>query len=216
LRDEMQEYFRPLAVSRKKDPQEDLLSGLVHAEHEGSHLDSTEMLQMLTLLLVAGNETTTTLIGNAVITLLDHPDQLARLRAEPELMPLAIDEVLRFSSPIQFDPRRSTGSGEFHGVKFEENDLILCWLGSANRDEEVFEQPDLFDIGRAKNPHVAFGHGLHFCLGHNLARLEAAVALDALLAGTSKIELAGDAELPLHPSPVFRSFTEIRVALSES
>lgn len=214
LRDEMQDYFTPLAEARKKNPQDDLLTGLVHAEHEGSHLDRGEMLQMLILLLVAGNETTTTLIGNAVITLLEHPDQLARLRADPGLMPLAVDEVLRFASPIQFDPRRCAEAGEVQGVKFEENDLILCWLGSANRDEEVFDQPERFDVGRVKNPHLAFGHGLHFCLGHNLARLEAAVALEALLEGTSRIELRGDAELPLHPSPVFRSFTEIPVSLS--
>jgi cytochrome P450 len=214
LRDEMQTYFKPLALARKSDPQDDLLTGLVHAEHEGSHLNQEEMLQMLILLLVAGNETTTTLIGNAAITLLEHPHQLARLRAEPKIMPLAVDEVLRFASPIQFDPRRCTEAGEIHGVRFEENDLMLCWIGSANRDEEVFDQPDRFDVGRVKNPHLAFGHGLHFCLGHNLARLEARVALDALLEGTSGIERVGDAELPLHPSPVFRSFTEIRVALS--
>ena len=98
-------------------------------------------------------------------------------------------------------------------MKLEETDLVMCWLGSANRDEKVFEQPDRFDVGRVKNPHLAFGHGTHFCLGHNLARLEAATALGALLEGTSAIELTGG-ELPLHPSPVFRSFTEIGVRLS--
>jgi cytochrome P450 len=189
LRDDMDAYFVPLAEERKRSPQDDLLSGLVHAEHEGSQLDAAEMLQVVTLLLVAGNETTTTLIGNAAITLLEHPDQLARLRAEPELMPRAVDEALRFASPIQFDPRRSTADQEIHGVEVHENDLVLCWLGSANRDEALFEDPDVFDISREKNPHIAFGYGVHFCLGHNLARLEAAVALDALLQGTREFQL---------------------------
>ncbi len=213
LRAEMNAYFSPLADARRQDPRDDLLSGLVRAEHEGSHLETSEMLEMLILLLVAGNETTTTLIGNAMITLLEHPDQLERLRAEPALMSSAIDEVLRFASPIQFDPRRVAAADEIQGVPLAENDLVLCWLGSANRDEAVFEAPDRFDIGREKNPHLAFGYGLHYCLGHNLARLEAEVALEALFEATSTIELTGGAPLPLHPSPVFRSFTEIPVKL---
>jgi cytochrome P450 len=210
---EMRAYFTPLAEQRRAEPRDDLLTGLVQAEHEGSMLDHAEMLQMLILLLVAGNETTTTLIGNAVVTLLEHPDQGARLRAQPELMPTAIDEVLRFSSPIQFDPRIAARDMELHGVKVRENDIVLCWIGSANRDESIFERPDHFDIGRDKNPHLAFGYGTHYCLGHNLARLEAQIALEALLAHTRSFERIDDAELPLHASPVFRSFTELPLRL---
>jgi cytochrome P450 len=210
---EMGRYFTPLAEKRRAEPRDDLLTGLVQAEHEGSTLEHAEMLQMLILLLVAGNETTTTLIGNAVVTLLEHPEQLARLRARPELMPLAVDEVLRFASPVQFDPRRATSDVELRGVQIRENDFVLCWLGSANRDEEIFERPDEFDVGREKNPHLAFGYGTHHCLGHNLARLEARIALEALLAHTSDFERIDDAELPLHASPVFRAFTEIPVRL---
>lgn len=181
LRDAMHAYFVPLAKDRAESPRDDLLTGLVQAEHEGSRLSFEEMLAMLTLILVAGNETTTTLIGNAVLELIAHPEQEARLRANPGLLPNAIEEVLRFSSPVQFDPRRATRDVELAGLKIRENELVLCWLGSANRDAAVFERPDTFDVAREKNPHIAFGFGVHFCLGSNLARLEAEVALRALL-----------------------------------
>jgi cytochrome P450 len=213
LRQEMQRYFVPLAEARKRNPQDDLLTGLVQAEHEGSKLDHDEMLAMLVLLLVAGNETTTTLIGNAVLTLLEHPDELKRLRDDPSLMPAAIDEVLRFESPVQFDPRRVASDTEVAGVKLAENAMVLNWLGSANRDEQVFERPDVFDVGRKKNPHLAFGYGTHHCLGHNLARLEASVALEVLLARTSHFERTDSAALPLHPSPVFKAVTKLPLRL---
>jgi len=213
LLDEMRAYFVPLAQERARRPQEDLLTGLVQAEHEGSKLSHEEMLQMLILLLVAGNETTTTLISNAVIELLAHRDAEARVRAEPELVEPLVEEVLRFSSPVQFDPRRVTRDVEIAGVKLAENDYVLCWLGSANRDEAVFERPDAFDPERSKNPHLAFGFGAHYCLGANLARLEARVALGALFARTRAIEPAWKGELPLHPSPVFRAVTALPVRL---
>jgi cytochrome P450 len=214
LLDEMRGYFVPLAEERARHPQEDLLTGLVQAEHEGSKLSHEEMLQMLILLLVAGNETTTTLISNAVIELLAHPDACARLRREPALLETAIEEVLRFSSPVQFDPRRVTRDVELEGVALAKDDYVLCWLGSANRDESAFERPDAFDPARQKNPHLSFGFGAHYCLGANLARLEARVALGALLARTRAIEPAWSGELPLHPSPVFRAVTSLPVRLA--
>jgi cytochrome P450 len=213
LFDEMRDYFVPLAEQRRARPQEDLLTGLVLAEHEGSKLSYDEMLSMLVLLLVAGNETTTTLIGNAAQTLLDHPDAEKRLRAEPHLLPSAIDEVLRFSSPVQFDPRRATRATTLHGVEIRPDDFVLCWLGSANRDERVFERPDVFDPARERNPHLAFGFGAHYCLGANLARLEARVAIGALLERTRGFERVGSEPLPLHPSPVFRAVTRLPVRL---
>jgi cytochrome P450 len=213
LRGEMQRYFVPLADARRREPRDDLLTGLVQAEHEGSKLDHEEMLAMLVLLLVAGNETTTTLIGNAVLALLDHPGELKRLRDDPSLMPTAIDEVLRFSSPVQFDPRRATRSAEVAGTRIAENTMLLCWIGSANRDEQVFERPEVFDVGRRKNPHLAFGFGTHHCLGHNLARLEASVALEVLLARTQSFERTDSESLPLHPSPVFKAVTKLPVRL---
>src|SRR5262249_52484901 len=203
----------PLAEQRKREPREDLLTGLVLAEHEGSKLSYDEMLSMLVLLLVAGNETTTTLIGNAALELLAHPDAEKRLRDDPALLPTAIDEVLRFSSPVQFDPRCARGRTRLHGVAIEPDDFVLCWLGSANRDERVFERPDVFDIGRERNPHIAFGFGPHYCLGANLARLEARLAIGELLARTRRLERIGAEELPLHPSPVFRAVTKLPVRL---
>jgi cytochrome P450 len=213
VRDEMSRYFVPLAEQRRREPKDDLLTGLVQAEHEGSKLDHEEMLAMLVLLLVAGNETTTTLIGNAVLALLEHPGELKRLRDDPGLMPYAVDEVLRFESPIQFDPRRANRDTEIAGTKIAENTLVLNWLGSANRDERAFERPDVFDVARQKNAHLSFGYGTHHCLGHNLARLEASVALEVLLARTASFERTDMGELPLHPSPVFKAVTKLPLRL---
>jgi cytochrome P450 len=214
LIDEMRDYLVPLAQERKQRPKEDLLTGLVQAEHEGSRLSHEEMIQMVVLLLVAGNETTTTLIGNAALELAARPDLADALRREPARLDAAIEEVLRWSSPVQFDPRRVTRTVELHGVKLEPDDYVLCWIGSANRDETVFERADVFDPAREKNPHIAFGFGAHYCLGANLARLEARVALEALLAATRSIERAGSDPLPLHPSPVFRGVTTLPLRLA--
>jgi cytochrome P450 len=211
---EMRGYFVPLAEERRRAPQEDLLTGLVQAEHEGSRLSHDEMLSLLVLLLVAGNETTTNLIGNAVLELVAHPEAEKRLREDPALLPTAVDEVLRYASPVQFDPRRATREVELHGVRLRPDDYVLCWLGSANRDERVFERPDVFDVGRDRNPHLAFGFGPHYCLGANLARLEARVSLEALFAHTKGFELATAEPLPLHPSPVFRAVTKLPLRIA--
>jgi len=210
---EMRAYFAELAEERRRQPRDDLLTGLVQAEVEGSKLTHDEMLQMLVLILVAGNETTTTLIGNAVLELLAHPDQLVRLRANPDLTTSAVDEILRYSSPVQMDPRRATRSVEVRGQRIEANQLAVCWIGSANRDEDVFPDADRFDIGRTDNYHLAFGFGPHYCLGSNLARLEAQVALRALLARTRSFERTDDEPLPLHPSIVFRGVTRLPLRL---
>jgi cytochrome P450 len=210
---QMREYFLPLVEERRVEPREDLLSGLVAAEAEGSKLEFDEMIQMLILLLVAGNETTTTLIGNAVLALLDHPDQLERLRADRELLPTAVEEVMRFASPVQLDPRRATRDTEIDGVEIEAEQVLITWLGSANRDEEVFVAPEVFDVGRKDNRHLGFGFGQHFCLGANLARLEARVAVGALLDHTRGFRRTDDEPLPLHPSIVFRGVTALPLEL---
>jgi len=218
LRQEMRAYLVPLAEQRKREPREDLMTGLVQAEHEGSRLSHDEMLQMLILLLVAGNETTTTLIGNAVLALLAHPEQAQRLRADLARVPAAVEETLRWSSPVQFAPRRASQRVVLHGVEIQPDDFVLCWIGSANRDERVFERAEVFDPERPRLPHLAFGFGPHFCLGANLARLEAVVAIETLLARTKSIEsaFASEAELPIHPSPVFRGVTGLPVRLSRA
>ena len=209
----MEAYFRVLVEERRRRPREDLLSGLVAAELEGSRLSFDELLAMLVLLLVAGNETTTTLIGNAVLALLEHPDALAAVRARPELLPGAVEEVLRWSSPVQMDPRRATRSTEIRGHRIEPGQIVLSWLGSANRDEAVFERPEEFDVARRDNRHLAFGFGPHYCLGASLATLEAEVALGVLLARTRSFARTDDAPLPLHPSIVFRAVTRLPLAL---
>ena len=213
IRSELEAYFVRLVEARRSEPRDDLLSALVAAELEGSRLSFEELLAMLILLLVAGNETTTNLIGNAVLDFLDHPDALAALRADPSLMPDAVEEVLRFSSPVQMDPRRAARDVELHGIPVDAGGIVLCWLGSANRDEAVFEDPDRFDIRRSKNPHLAFGFGPHYCLGGPLAELEAEVALRVLLARTRSFRRADDAPLSLHPSIVFRGVRCLPVVL---
>jgi cytochrome P450 len=213
LLDDMGTYFSELAEVRRRAPREDLLTGLVHAEVEGSKLTRDEMVSLLVLLLVAGNETTTTLIGNAVLDLLDHPDQLARLRRESDLIPSAIEEVLRYSSPVQMDPRCATRRVELHGQVIEAKEIIVSWLGSANRDEEVFAHPERFDISRSDNRHLSFGFGPHYCLGANLARLEAQVAIRTLLTRTRSFARTSSEPLPLHPSIVFRGVTRLPVRL---
>ena len=216
LREEMRAYLIPLAEERKRAPREDLMTGLVQAEHEGSRLSHDEMLQMLILLLVAGNETTTTLIQNCVLELLASPEWEQRARADLALVPAVIEETLRHSSPVQFAPRRALAESTLHGVEIRPDDFLLCWIGSANRDAKVFDDAERFDPLREKSPHIAFGFGPHYCIGANLARLEARVALEALLAKTSRLEPAWTGDLPVHPSPVFRGVTELPVRLTAS
>lgn len=211
--DEMRAYFGRMARDRSARPRDDLLSGLVAAETEGSKLSFEEMLSMLVLLLIAGNETTTSLISNTVLELLEHPDALARLRADPAWIPAAVDEVMRFSSPVQMDPRRATRDVEVCGVKIRRDEYAVCWLGSANRDEQVFANPERFDIERAAGKHLGFGFGPHYCLGANLARLEAQVAIRTLLEQTDGFERTDSSPLPLHPSIVFRGVGRLPLEL---
>ena len=210
---EMRDYFAALAAERRREPREDLLSGLVAAELDGSRLRADEMLAMLVLLLVAGNETTRTLIGNAVRTLLRHHAELARLRSEPALVASAIEEVLRFDSPLPVTSRRAARSFECAGREVAANQIVLLWLASANRDGAVFEDADRFDIARSPNRHVSFGFGPHFCLGANLARLEAQVALRTLLERTRSFALASSEPPPLHPSFAINAVTALPLAL---
>ena len=168
---------------------------------------------MLVLLLVAGNETTTNLIGNSVLELLAHPAALAELRADHDLVPGAIDEVLRFASPVQMDPRRATRATTVQGVAVAPEEFVLCWLGSANRDEAAYDRPDEFDIHRQRSAHLAFGFGPHYCLGAALATLEAEIALRVLLERTRDFARVDDAPLRIHPSIVFRGVRSLPMRL---
>jgi len=187
---EMQAYLPELVAQRRAAPAGDLLTRLVQAEVEGERLSGEEILAFVQLLLVAGNETTTNLLNNAMLCLLENPDQFAQLRAAPELLPSAIEEVLRYRSPLQFMYRATRRDVAMHGRTIPAGKLVLAVIGSANRDARVFRDPDRFDITRDPNPHIAFGHGIHFCLGAALSRLEARIALAELLARFDRFELA--------------------------
>ena len=185
-------YFRPIITERRAAPQEDIVSALAQAEDEGDRLTEREMLNMLRLLLIAGNETTTNLIGNGMLALLRHPDQLQRLREDPSLIPAAVDELLRFDSPVQTDFRRVLEDCEVNGFAVRRRDNIVVLLGAANRDPDVFENPDRLDVGRNDRSHLSFGRGIHHCLGAPLARLEGRIVLETLLERFPEIRLLGE------------------------
>jgi cytochrome P450 len=178
---ELRAYLRPIVRERRRRPADDLLSILVAAEVDGAGLSDYEIFLFVLLLLIAGNETTTNLLGNAVDALLAHPEQLARVRAEPRLVPALVEEALRYEGPVQFVTRRTAREVEMHGRRIPAGASVVVLLGAANRDERRFAEPDRFDVARDARGHVAFGFGAHFCLGASLARLEARAALEALV-----------------------------------
>ncbi len=193
---EMSEYLAAMIADRRAHPRDDLLTRLIEAEVDGERLTHDEILGFFQLLVVAGQETTSDLLNNAILTLLENPDQLALLRSEPALLPSAIEEVLRYRSPLQWMMRTPRRDVELHGVTVPAGGFVLPVIGSANRDPKIFPDPHRFDIRRDPNPHVAFGHGLHFCLGAALSRMEAKVALTAILQRFPTIELATSDPLP--------------------
>jgi cytochrome P450 len=174
-------YFEQLIERRRTDPGEDVITALVRAEEEHDMLTSAEILGLAVLLLLAGNETTTNLIGNAVRTLLSHPAELTKVRADRTLVPSLVEEVLRYDSPVQLIPRQTAREVELEGGKIPAGATVFLLLGSANRDERKFPQADRFDVTRNPQEHVAFGYGIHYCLGAPLARLEGRIALESLL-----------------------------------
>ena len=175
---EMDEYLSDLIARRRAAPKDDLITRLVEAELDGERLTQPEILGFFQLLVVGGQETTVNLMNNAMLCFLEHPDQLARLRAAPDLLPAAIEEVLRYRSPLQWVMRTPRRDVELCGQVIPAGKLVLPMIGSANRDPKQFCDPNRFDMTRAPNPHVAFGHGIHACLGASLARLEARIAAD--------------------------------------
>jgi cytochrome P450 len=190
VKEEMKAYLKEVLPERRRAPKDDLLTRLVEAEVDGERLTEDEILGFFQLLLSAGVETTTNLINNAILCLIESPDQLVRLRAEPHLLHSAIEEVLRYRSPGQIVFRSTKREIELHGQVIPAGKLVLGMLGSANRDPMKFRDADRFDITRGPNPHIAFGHGIHFCLGASLSRLEARVALEDLLERMKGFELA--------------------------
>lgn len=178
---EMSVYFEAIAEERRHHPQDDLITRLVHATADGEPLSPIELIGFCILLLVAGNETTTNLLSSALLCFDSDRDAWHDIREDRSLLPGAIEEVLRYASPVQVMNRRVKEEAEVDGRIFTAGQYVNLWIGSANHDESVFEQPSVFNIRRNPNPHVAFGHGIHFCLGAQLARLEAKIALNAML-----------------------------------
>jgi len=187
---EMNDYLTGLLQQRRMTPQDDLLTRLIEAEVDGERLTHEQILGFFQLLLLAGSETTTNLINNAILCLIENPDQFDHLRAAPDLLPSAIEEVLRYRSPLQWMYRVTRHDVKMHGEVIPAGSLVLAMIGSANRDPQQFPKADQFDITREPNAHIAFGHGLHFCLGAPLARLEARIALTEFLSRVKCIQLA--------------------------
>ncbi|HUN07468.1 MAG TPA: cytochrome P450 [Aggregatilineales bacterium] len=194
-------YFNWLFDQRREAPGDDLISGLLAVEEAGDKLSQQELISMVFLLLVAGYETTVNLIGNGTLSLLQHPAELAKLRSNPALMPSAIEEMLRYNGPVGLSTIRwAMEDIEMHGQRIDAGDMVAASYLSANRDPAVFENPDTFDITRDPNPHIAFGFGIHYCLGAPLARLEGSIALGSLLDRAPNLELGVETDtLDWHP-----------------
>jgi cytochrome P450 len=216
--DEFVTYLRALAAERRKDPGDDLVSHLVSVRDDsvtdqgGATLTDDELVTTCILLLNAGHEATVNVTGNGTLALLRNPDQLQRLREDRSLLPTAIEELVRFDSPLQLFERTATADVSIGGITVEKGQKIAALLGSANHDPAVFEAPEHLDVGRVENPHISFGAGVHFCIGAPLARVELQAVFGALLERTSSVELGG--EPVRRPEFVIRGLAELPVVLT--
>ena len=192
--------FAELLADRKRHPRDDLMSALIEAEIDGERLTDEELLGFSFLLLIAGNDTTTSLIGNGTELLAHHPDQRAELAADPSLIPNALEEMLRVEAPTQVLPRTAMRDVELHGVRIPEGSRVMLLWGAANLDDREFDDPERFDIHRRISRHLSFGHGPHHCLGAALARLEGRVAFEELLARVPDYEVVGT---PVHYASIW-------------
>ena len=205
-------YFADLIAERRRSPRDDLLTALITAEVDGEHLSEEELFGMCVLLLVAGNETTTNLVSNAAVLFAQNPGQWRAIVADPSLLPGAVEECLRVDSPVQALARTLTRPVVRHDRTMNEGDKVLLVYGSANRDEREFSEPDTFDIERTIDRQLAFGHGIHFCLGAPLARLEAQIAYSELLRRSPEWAVTGAPER-MHSGPI-RGLLRLPVSMS--
>jgi cytochrome P450 len=195
-------YFADFLAARRRSPRDDLMSALVAAEINGQYLSDDELLGFCLLLLIAGHETTTNLLSNAVVVLAKHPQTRYRLATEAALIGQAVEELLRYDSPVQGLSRVLTTDMTLHTTTMSQGDSVLLLFGSANRDERVFARPDVFDIDRTPGHQVAFGRGVHFCLGAALARMEARIALRALLSRLPEWSIDDESAVRLRSGPI--------------
>jgi cytochrome P450 len=210
---QLQRYLRQLFEQRRADPRDDLVTALVQAEEAGDHLSEDELLAMVVILLIAGHETTVNMIGNGTLALLQHPDQLDRLRNDPDLTGSAVEEMLRYSSPVELATERYAREDvSLLGATIPRGEMVLGVLASANRDERQFANPDTLDIAREPNRHLAFGQGIHYCLGSPLARLEGRIAFQTLLRRAPNLRLACAPEaVPWHKALFVRGLDRLPV-----
>jgi cytochrome P450 len=206
------DYFRRLVPIRRADPQNDLLTGLIAAEEQGDMLTEGEVIAMCVLLFIAGHETTVNLIGNGLLALLRHPEQLATVRQDPALVAGAVEELLRYDSPVQRTGRITKAEVEIGGRRLPGGSLVVAALGAANRDPAQFADPDRLDVTRRDVRHISFGYGIHFCLGAPLARVEGQLALGTLLRRAPRLALA-EPTLEWRESSVLRGLKRLPVTL---
>jgi cytochrome P450 len=206
----MYQYLAAVTSERRRDRGDDLISALVTVQEQADRLSQNELLALGTLLLVAGHLTTANLLSAGLLALLQNPLELGRLRAEPALTGTALEELLRYTSPTQFIGRRAVVDMEVGGQRIEAGQMVVAMIGAANRDPEVFHDPEQLDLGRDPNPHLAFGRGPHFCLGAPLARLEGQVALRRVVERFPRLRLAGQPRL--RPTIVLRGLERLPLA----
>jgi pimeloyl-[acyl-carrier protein] synthase len=213
-RDALRAYLAHAIEERRRNPADDLIGALIAARDEAEALSEAELLAFVVLLLLAGNETTTNLIGNGLLTLCRNRNQLERLRREPQLLPSAIEEILRFDPPVQMTVRTATAAANIGGTEVPAGGFLFVLLAAANRDPRHFPEPQLFDIARTPNEHLSFGEGIHFCLGAPLARLEGQIAIGAVLERFPKLRLP-EPEPPLRyrGTMALRGLIELNLAI---
>ncbi|MGH7864077.1 MAG: cytochrome P450, partial [Candidatus Binataceae bacterium] len=210
----LREYFTAQIEKRKRQPGADLISALVQAHEETDVMTADELIAFVLLLLLAGNETTTNLIGNGVNALMRNPGQLALLRSNPSLLPKAIEEMLRYDGPVQSTVRFTRETVELGGAQIPANTACFIIVSAANRDPSQFPDPDRFDITRDPNDHIAFGEGIHFCIGSPLARLEGSIAIGSMLDRFPKLRLKNpDAPVTYKGSYFLRGLANLPMAL---
>ncbi len=203
-------YLAGIIAERRKEPRDDLISAMVLAQEERDALTDSELLATSNLLLIAGHETTTNLIGNGMLALLREPSEMERLRTNPELLPTGVEELVRFDGPVQATVRVTTEDLEIGGTEIEAGSLVLIGIGAANHDPAIFTDPERLDVERDPNPHLGFGFGAHFCLGAPLARLEGEIALRALIERFPDMQL--EIEVPRYrPNPILRGLVKLPV-----
>jgi cytochrome P450 len=214
ITEEMSDYFQTMLEDRRRQPHEDMMSELLAAEIDGEHLSMEDMISFCILLLLAGHVTTMNLLSQAIRCFSEHPDVFAQIRKQPALIAGAIEEVLRYASPVWRLLRMTKTDVTLEGVTIPEHSLVFSWLASANRDERQFPDPERFDITRTPNRHLAFGHGIHFCIGAPLSRLEASIALTMLIDQLPDLHVVPDQPLELLEGRIFFGFKHLPVAFT--